>query len=343
MKRRHTAIFLILLSAILATVRVTGQPVKATALIDSSRILIGDQVNLRVELEKPSTLQSGFIQVPDTLSGKIEILERSPIDTTFLDDKSIRLVQNFRITCFDSGEYRIPPLRVDLLLPDRLDSIFTNDLVLKVLTLEIDTTRGPADIKMPYDAPLTLKEVIPYIMGIILAATLLFLILYSVRRKKRNLPLFIKPEKPKEPPHIIALRELDRIKEEKLWQKDKVKAFYSEVTAVLRTYIENRFGIHAMEQTTGEIIASFNTRGDLIQEKTLGYLQQILPTADLVKFAKYQPLPDDHNLTLINAYFFVNETKIEETVNAGKAEEQESKEQVPETVHERTLNQENNV
>lgn len=111
----------------------------------------------------------------------------------------------------------------------------------------------------------------------------------------------------------------------------------------MRTYIENRFGIHAMEQTTGEIIASFNTRGDLIQEKTLGYLQQILPTADLVKFAKYQPLPDDHNLTLINAYFFVNETKIEETVNAGKAEEQESKEQVPETVHERTLNQENNV
>ena len=186
MKRRHTAIFLILLSAILATVRVTGQPVKATALIDSSRILIGDQVNLRVELEKPSTLQSGFIQVPDTLSGKIEILERSPIDTTFLDDKSIRLVQNFRITCFDSGEYRIPPLRVDLLLPDRLDSIFTNDLVLKVLTLEIDTTRGPADIKMPYDAPLTLKEVIPYIMGIILAATLLFLILYSVRRKKET-------------------------------------------------------------------------------------------------------------------------------------------------------------
>ena len=81
---------------------------------------------------------------------------------------------------------------------------------------------------------------------------------------------------------------------------------------MIRVYIEDRFGIPAMEQTTYEIISSFSERPGTINEKSLSQLNQILPLADLVKFAKYKPLPDDHNLALINAYFFVNETKIEE-------------------------------
>ncbi len=314
--------------------QLAAQPVKATATLDSLQILIGDQINLTLEFEKPSALEADMPHLPDTLAGKIEVLERSAVDTTFLDDKSLKLVQTFRITCFDSGEYRIAPFRFDLKMADRMDSIFTNELVLKVLTLQVDTTRGPADIKMPYDAPLTLKEVTPYMMGIILAAALLFLILYSLKRKKKNLPLFKIPEKPKEPPHVIALRELDRIKEEKIWQKEKIKAYYSEVTDVLRTYIENRFGIPAMEQTTGEILASFKARNGLIPEKSSEHLQQILPMADLVKFAKYHPLPDDHNLVLVNAYFFVNETK---TIESQKPETPGNPSQEEETGQEVTL------
>jgi hypothetical protein len=120
------------------------------------------------------------------------------------------------------------------------------------------------------------------------------------------------PEKPKEPAHVVALRELDRIKDEKLWQKDKTKQYYSEVTDVIRTYIEDRFEIRAMEQTTDEIMTSFRYRRDLLNEKSMGNLSQILSLADLVKFAKYHPLPDDDNLTLVNSYFFINETKKEE-------------------------------
>src|SRR5690606_5542605 len=104
-------------------------------------------------------------------------------------------------------------------------------------------TRGPTDIKMPYDAPVTLKEVIPYILGIILIGAILFFILYAIKRKKNNQPIFVLPKKPKEPPHVVALRELDRIKSEKIWQQGKSKQFYSEVTETLRKYIENRFEI----------------------------------------------------------------------------------------------------
>lgn len=290
---------------------IQSQPVRVSATLDSTRILIGDQVMLKLELEKPQSLPVAFTRVPDTLAGKIEVLQRSGIDTILSDNQREKLTQTFLVTCFDSGQYRIPPFRFDYRLDERFDSILTNELLLEVLTMEIDTTRGPTDVKMPYDAPLTLKEVTPYIMGITLVGALLFLLLYGIKRKKKNLPLFVKPSKPAEPPHVIALRELDRIREEKLWQKDKIKAFYSEITDVLRNYMEGRFGIPAMEQTTGEIIASFQSDRSLISEKSLNYLHQILPMADLVKFAKYKPLPDDHQMALADAYFFVNDTKNE--------------------------------
>jgi hypothetical protein len=302
---------------------IQGQPVRVSATLDSTRILIGDQVMLKLELEKPQSLPVVFSRVPDTLAGKIEVLQRSGIDTILSDNQREKLTQTFLVTCFDSGQYRIPPFRFDFHLDERYDSILTNELLLEVLTLEIDTTRGPTDVKMPYDAPLTLKEVTPYIMGITLVGALLFLLLYGIKRKKKNLPFFVKPSKPAEPPHVIALRELDRIREEKLWQKDKIKAFYSEITDVLRNYMEGRFGIPAMEQTTGEIMTSFQSDRSLISEKSLNYLHQILPMADLVKFAKYKPLPDDHQMALANAYFFVNDTKNEvpgTQVNGGEPE-----------------------
>ncbi len=105
---------------------------------------------------------------------------------------------------------------------------------------------------------------------------------------------------------------LDRIKEQKLWQHNQVKTYYSEISDTLRVYIEDRFGIQAMEFTTDEILSAFRYRKDLIPDKSFNNLKSILSLADLVKFAKYEPLADDHHLTLMNAYFFVNDTKQEE-------------------------------
>ncbi len=298
-----------------------AQQVKATATLDSTNILLGDQINLRLEIIKPENLKVQFPQVPDTLAGKIEVLKRSSIDTLKVENETFRkLVQTYLITCFDSGEYRLPPFRFITEANGRLDSVATSEVVLKVHSMPIDTSRGPTDIKMPYGAPLTLKEVTPYLLGIILIGSLLFLILYSVKRKKKKMPLFARPPKPKEPAHVIALRELDRIRDEKLWQKDKIKEYYSQVTDVLRSYIEERFGIPAMEQTSDETLSSFRSRRELLSDKSLNHLDQILSLADLVKFAKYHPLPDDHNLTLVNAYFFVDETKKEEPKKPEKTE-----------------------
>jgi len=290
-----------------------AQQLKATARIDSTNILLGDQVKYILEIEAPKSATIQFPAVPDTLAGLIEVLARAKTDTLesgsqFTEKQS----KTYTITCFDSGSYVIEPQWFTVSVNGNTDSVATNPVVLYVNTMAIDTTRGLTDIKMPYSAPLTLKEVTPYILGIILIAAIIFLILYSIKRKKKNQPFFKLPEKPKEPAHIVALRELDRIKDEKIWQKDKTKQYYSEVTEVIRTYIEERFEIPAMEQTTDEIIVNFRTRKNLLDEKSFSNLDQILTLADFVKFAKYKPLPDDDNLTLTNAYFFINKTKKEE-------------------------------
>jgi len=320
----YPGIKLLLLSVvILFSGAAIAQRIKATARLDSSKILIGDQVKLFLEIDHPKDVKVGFPNVPDTIDNLIEVLDRSGIDTFETDDDFQKLIQSYTITSFDSGSYRIPPYWFPIDVGGVMDSIPSNGVTLNVYSMAIDTTRGPTDIKMPYEAPVTLKEVIPYILGVILIGAIVFLILYSIKRKKKNQPIFSRPQKPKEPAHIVALRELDRIKNEKLWQQEKTKQYYSEVTDTLRKYIEDRFKIPAMEQTSDEILDSFRFRKDVLKEKSFNNLSQILSLADLVKFAKYKPMPDDDNMTLVNSYFFVDDTKLEEIKNPDQPEKDE--------------------
>lgn len=311
----------------------SAQRIKATARLDSTNILIGDQIKLFLEIDHPKNVEVQFPQLPDSLNmGLIEVLSRSAIDTFELDNDELqKQIQSFTITSFDSGSYRIAPAWFKIDVDGTIDSVPTNGVTLNVFTMQIDTTKGPTDIKMPYDAPLTLKEVTPYILGVILIGAIIFLILYSIKRKKNNKPIFARPKKPKEPAHIVAIRELDRIKTEKIWQQGKSKQYYSELTEALRVYIEDRFEIPAMEQTSDETIESFRINKNLLSDKLFTNLSQTLKLADLVKFAKYNPLPDDGSLSLSNAYDFVNTTKKEEVKkvegeNAAGTDDKEKKE-----------------
>lgn len=303
-----------------------AQQVTVKASIDTTHILVGDQLKLLFEIEKPKDLLIQFPQVPDSFSSHIEVVNRTKVDTLALDDKTReKLTQSLFITSFDSGVHQIPPFYFRMKDGKMLDSVASRALAFQVHGMKIDTTKGPVDIKTVYGAPVTLKEVTPYILGIILIAAILFFIFYYIKWKKKNVPLFSKPEKPAEPAHIIALRELDRIKNQKLWQQEKLKQYYSEVADTIRNYIENRFDVPAMEQTSAETLGIFKQRKDLVGDASVDQLQHILSLADLVKFAKYTPLPDDNNLTLMNAYFFVNQTKKEELKAPEKPAAEEKK------------------
>ena len=291
----------------------TAQPVTAKATIDSTNVLIGDQFELRVELDHAKSLNIGFPEIGDTLEGGIEIIERSPLDTFQLSqNEQIKIMQRFKITSFDTGLQVVQPFRFEFKQGDLTRVIETDPVPFYVHGLPIDTTKGPVDIKKPYAAPVSLKEVAPYLIGAILIGAIIFFIFYYIHRRRQNKPLFGLPPKPKEPAHIIALRSLDRIKEQKLWQKNQVKNYYSEVSDTLRVYIQDRFDIQAMEYTTDETLTAFYKRKNLLAEKSYTELKDILVLSDLVKFAKLEPGPDDHNMTLMNAYFFINDTKPDE-------------------------------
>lgn len=317
---KHSILYIVLFVLLSGSIHsLKAQQITVKASIDSTHVLIGDQLRLLLEIEKPKDLNVQFPQVPDTFSSKIEVVNRSKVDTVKLDDNTrIKLMQSLLITSFDSGMHQIPPFYFKLKNGQVLDSAATRELAFQVHGMKIDTTKGPVDIKVPYSAPMTLKEIIPYILGIILIAAIIFFIFYYIKWKKKNVPLFTRPEKPAEPAHIIALRELDRIKVQKLWQQEKIKQYYSEVSDTIRIYIQNRFGIQALEQTSAETIGVFRFRRDLVDSNSLDQLQHILSLADLVKFAKYSPLPDDNNQTLMNAYFFVNQTKKAEVITSEK-------------------------
>jgi hypothetical protein len=306
--------------------------VTVKASIDSTHILIGDQIKLLLEIEKPKDLDIEFPQIPDTFSSHIEVVNRSKIDTIKLDSKvREKLVQSLSLTSFDSGIHQIPSFFFKMKDGKMLDSAATMALAFQVLTMKVDTTKGPVDIKVPYSAPVTLKEIVPYILGVILIAAILFFAFYYIKWKKKKVPLFVKAEKPEDPPHVIALRELERIKAQKLWQHEKLKQYYSEVSDTIRLYIEKRFDVPAMEFTSAETIGTFRQNKNMIDDSALDELQHILSLADLVKFAKYSPLPDDNNLVLTNAYLFVNQTKKEEVI-AAKAPENIRKEPEAEEV-----------
>lgn len=305
---------------------VNGQEVRLRTALERDSIWLGDQVKLLMVVEQEAGTRIEFPQLPDSIQ-KIEILKKSKIDTSKLEGTRIQLKQSLLVTCFDSGAHYIPPFYFKFKSGDRTDSIRSNDLTLFVKFPPVDLKRGPADIKKPFSAPVTFKEIAPWLLGIILIGAILFLIIYAISRRNKNRPLFQRPPKPKLPPHIIALQELDKLKTEQLWQHEKVKDYYTRLTDIIRVYIEDRFEIAAMEQTTFEILNGFKGLQTQIDVKSSTELKEILELADLVKFAKLAPLPNENDLMLSNAYLFVKETTVEVVTELPKTVETEVKEE----------------
>ena len=302
-----------------------AQNVTATAELDSTVILIGGQIDLKLQLSQPNNLQLSFPLLTDTVTKDVEIVRRGELDTLNAENGRLLIEQNYRITAFDSGLHYIPPIVFEEAGKKLNRTIQTEAMALMVVNPfeDVDPQKGIVDIKQPLETPFHLSEMykyLPWVLGVLLLAALITFIIMKFFGRKIPVKLFVK-EKPVIPPHIRALNELERLKKEKLWQHNRVKEYYSGLTETLRRYIEERFKIRAMEQTTDEIMDSFKGV-DVSGLKSIENLKQILLTADLVKFAKHEPLPDENDLSMINAYFFVNQTKEEEmkTLEEEKAE-----------------------
>jgi len=297
----------------------SAQEIKATATLDSNVIKIGQQVKLKLSIQYKTDngkhIKIQWPEITDTLRKELEVVGQSKLDTLIPDKNNpVQIIQSktLYITSFDSGYWAIPQIK--FMVNDDTNGIFTEPLLLHVGGMAVDTTIAIKDIKPPYDQSYSfldwLKDNMYVVWGTIVAILLTLLIIYLVRRFRKVKPEVIMAETPKIPAHVIAYEKLEKLKNEKLWQEGKLKLYYSSLTDIVREYIENRFKIQAMEQTTDEILYGF--RNVAIDEESKTKLKQVLILSDLVKFAKEQPTPTENEMCLGNSYDFVNGTKREE-------------------------------
>ncbi|MCB9361013.1 MAG: hypothetical protein H6587_06360 [Flavobacteriales bacterium] len=291
---------------------INAQSYSVEAKADTNSILIGEQIN--ITLQSNYRVDEGEINIIfptlyDTINEFVEVVNKSVIDTLIPDKEdpyAFAQQQTITITSFDSGYYAIPPFRFVI----NNDTIETEPILIEVQTMPVDTAQAIFDIKGVIDEPFSftdwLKDNWWWMVAIlVLIIGVIYLIKFLKNRKPNEVVEEVVPEIPV---HIIALEKLEKIRDEKLWQSGKVKLYHSHISEILREYIENRYQVNALEETTAEILHGLRLQN--ISPELMNKLTQTLTLADLVKFAKEQPLPNENEMSITAAIEFVNTTKL---------------------------------
>lgn len=304
MVRIYTYYILLLL---LTGTNIYAQEEKVGARIDVAQIMVGDQARLFVEAQHNSnTSKLQWAVLPDTFNG-LEIVEKGKIDTirkgNFLTYK-----QRLLITGFDSGMHVVPRF-IFTILPNSGTpyTIQTDSFPILVQTVAVDTTQPFKGIKGIMQVKSTWLDYIWYIIGgVILIILITVVTIYFIRNKKTAMPVIV-PQPPKETPNGKAIRLLNELEQQKLWENNQPKEYHTQLVDILRIYIEERFGVNVMELTSDEILHKVALNKEMTSHRML--LSNIFYIADLAKFAKAQPTPQEHLSAMEYAKQFVMATK----------------------------------
>lgn len=300
---------MILISMACFAATATGQYTGASARLEKDTILIGDQNTLELTVTVPRNSVVHWPSFADYIAENIEVLRKSGLDTLSSDTDLYTLRQTLLVTVFDSGSHIIPPIIFKYTVKGDTMAFFTESMpvILEVGAPVINPEEDIKPIKPPLRAPVTFREMLPWIgLALVLMLAAFLAYYFFFRRKKSPLPVTTRL-KPSIPPHEAALEAFETLRRKKLWQAGRVKDYYSEMTEIVREYIELRFPVRAMEMTTGEIEAALRQTG--VNPEDLDRLSQTLQLADLVKFAKAQPLPLENDTSLNSCVGFVRATR----------------------------------
>ena len=291
---------LLCLTAVLGQAQ--AQPLKALASVDSSRYLIGDWIRVTVELRHPrgTTFQPS---IPDSLAG-FTVLQRLPF--VAMSDTVTRT--GVIIARYDSASAVIPGLTYlsSVAGDTALRPVSTNTVSLSVQRVPVDSARQARDLKPVMSIPYTLAEILMF-AGALLALAAASYVGYRYLKKRRRKPADDARLPVLKAAHVAAYEALGALKEKRLWQQGRVKEYHSELTEILRRYLEDRFGLMALEETTGEIIDGL--RRMKLLARIIGDVEEVLVRADLVKFAKHAPEIGEHDASLKTVYDIVERTK----------------------------------
>ena len=298
-----------------AAARAQSDVPQVTAHIQPDSVMIGDRFDLVVDVEKDLVQVVQFPEFEDKPGNPIELHKEYPIDTLERDGRHLKLRKRYTLAAFEEGKWNLG--RPAVLYADKniVDTLWARDsLYLEVATFQIDSTsQSIYDVKPQWNLPFRFGEVSGYAQWGALALVLLLALvaLYALKRilarYGKGLGDLFKPAPP-QPPHVVAIKALEALHNQKLWQNNRHKQYYSGLTDILRTYIAARWGVGAMEMTSDEIIEAM--RSEELPDKARMDLTAILRDADLVKFAKATPDGEQNEADYLKAFYFVEETKL---------------------------------
>ena len=308
MKKLYIIILCILHSALAFNLKAQ---VAVSASIDSVQMFIGEQAKLSIQAVHPDNYILQFPLFSDTVTANLELISTLKPDTVLLENNMLQVTNSYIVTSFDSALVYHPGF--ELKAGD--ESYFTNPISIKIVDMPIDTTQQAiTDIKDVYQPPIDWMFYLTIAGYVLLAALILALVIYAVNKylKSRNKQeIEVQPEPvDSRKAHEIAYDELAALRQKQLWQSQQFKLYYTELTEILRRYISNRYAIDAMEQTTDDVVSEFRKNKDLRDLKDeIKLLIDVLQLADLVKFAKWQPLPDECERSFHQVTQFIDKTK----------------------------------
>ena len=288
-----------------------AQQVEVEGTVADTKVQVGKPFTLDLSLKVP---YGWFVEwnefAQDTLSEQIDILKRGNVERTADADSNVIVKQQLTLMTFDTGQIVLPSVGLKYAKsfddPMRLEA-FTDPIKLYATTIAVDTTMAYKPIVEPLAAPITMKEVFPWILALLLAILLgLGIWLFLKRRKTRVDEDGNVIKGPVIPPYDKAVDELKRLREEKMWQSGKVKEYFSSLTDIAREYIEGQFGVNAVEMTTDDILDEIKPLH--FPKETYNKLKDTMEVADLVKFAKYSASTLESDTALSDMTGFVNES-----------------------------------
>lgn len=300
-----------ILSLILFTGAVSAQSIKVRVSTDSLGYRVGDYINYTVEITRGENVKVTMPSVKDSIT-VLEFIKEKPVVREEEDSKIIEKY-TFVFSKYDSAQVTIPSYSI-FYTEDRDPNpkiIKTDSLSILVSTLEVNLQSEIQDVKAPLKIPMNWWFIaILALIILLLAAAGYFGYRYYQKKKSGQITtkkIIILP------PHKIALKELFELEEKKLWQRGLIKEYHSEVTGVIRKYFEGRFKIPALEMPSSELLEQMTKVPEtgVIFDKT----RDFLTNADMVKFAKFQPIPSINEEMMKQAYEIVNSTKPQDTAD----------------------------
>jgi len=287
-----------------------SQEIKVNTAFSRNQIEIGDTVTFKIEITKPANVQIRFLDFASFFPENFEIRKQLPIDSVEAANGTWTLRQAFIVSAWDSALYEIKNVKALVNFAGVTDTLRAPTALLSVTNPKLDADLKPnaGNEQTPFTFKEFWNEYYPYILGVlalIIAGLAAWYFYKKYKKKQAEKPTFI----PDEPAHVIALRELEKLKEQKLWQAGKTKAYYTELTDILRRYIYYRFGFAAHEHTSHETLEYLDDNKQ-IEKSELTVLEGIFVEADMVKFAKHIPLPEANDQLYHSAVKFVVNTKL---------------------------------